>query len=442
MNKTLKDSLIIGFAIFAVFFGAGNLIFPPYIGLASGSHWGVAIIGLLFSGIILPLVSIIAVENMGGSLKSLTQPIAPWFFNAYMVIVMFMGIAMTIPRTAGVAFEVGFKGTFPNVPSYSVYIFLITYFALAYYFANDKNSVIDNVGKLLTPALLVSLIFIVIMAIVKPLGVPEDTGINSPFANAFITGYQTGDIMTGLLCGFIFIGAIKAKGYTDPKSTNRVTLIAVSVAALGLFIVYGGLLYLGATGTTYFPKNPDQTTLLVGLVRKLVGNGGIAVLSIGVALACLTTTIGLITAAADFVSGLTGNKISFKMCVGILSVIGAIMASVGVKAIIGFAYPIFMLLYPATIIMTLLGIFNKFVPNDGAWKGAVTMAVLIGMYDSFGALNIIGAINVQAPALDNLIKLIPLSGTGLTWMVPSIGGFIGGALIRHLMNKSEKNVYS
>ena len=436
MSKTLKDSMIIGFAIFAVFFGAGNLIFPPYIGLASGSHWGIAVIGLALSGILLPLISIIAVQNMGGSLQALTRPIAPWFFNVYMLIVLLMGISMTIPRTAGVAFEVGFKGIFPNAPPYSVYLFLIAYFAVTYCFANDRKSVIDNIGKLLTPVLLVSLIFIIIMAIVKPLGVPAGPGTSSPFANAFITGYQTGDILTGLRCGVIFIEAIKGKGYADPKSTNRVTLISVSIAALGLCIVYGGLLYLGATGAAFFPQDTDQTDLLVGLVRKLIGSGGIAVLSIGVSLACLTTTIGLITAAADFLSGLSGNKISFKMCVGILSTIGIFVASIGVKAIIGYAYPIFMLLYPTTIIMTLLGVFNKFVPNEGAWKGAITMTVLIGLYDCFDALNIIGAINVQTPVLDSLIDLIPLSGTGLTWIVPAVAGFAGGALIKHLMNKA------
>ncbi|MBU3145136.1 branched-chain amino acid transport system II carrier protein [Clostridium sp. CF012] len=434
MSKTLKDSLVVGFAVFAIFFGAGNLIFPPFIGYMSGSSWGVATIGLLLTGILLPVVSVIAVGNCGGTFQGLTRPISPWFYKVYMLFVMGLGAFISVPRTGGVAFETGLKGVFPNLPSYSVYIFLIIYFAINFYFANDKSNVIDKVGKILTPILLLILVFIVIMAFATPIGVPVDTGIKNPFTNAFTTAYQTGDILTGLLCAVIFIEAIKAKGYTDQKSISKITFNAVAIAFIGLLIVYGGLLYLGATGNSYFPKDVDQTALLVGLVRRLLGNSGVAALSIAVILACLTTSVGITATIADFISGLTKNKISFKMCVGIVSVIGVIMASGGVKAIINYAFPIFMLAYPVSIVITLLGLFKRFVPNDGAWKGAALMSVIVGVYDSFGALNIIGAIHVKTIALDNLVKFIPLSSQGFTWLVPSILGFIVGALI---MKKSK-----
>jgi len=170
-NKNrFRDAMVVGFAMFAIYFGAGNLIFPPFIGFETGTNWAAGLVGLVLTGIALPILAVAAVANAGGTFKDLTRPINPWFYQGYNVLVMIgVGMLITIPRTAAVAYETGFSVILPMVdPGLLKPIAIIAFFALTYYFANDKSQVIDKVGKVLTPVLLVILVGIVILAIVNP----------------------------------------------------------------------------------------------------------------------------------------------------------------------------------------------------------------------------------------------------------------------------------
>lgn len=308
MNKKLKDSLIVGFALFAIFFGAGNLIFPPSIGFETGPGWKSAILGLTATGIILPILSVIAVANSGGTFEELTRPISPWFYKIYNSIIMLgVGLFITIPRTAATAYETDIRSIFPQIP---VFLVILAYFGLTYYFANDKSNVIDKIGKVLTPALVLILTIIVFKGFISPIGIPIDKGVTNSFSYAFIEAYQMGDLLTGLLCASIFISAIRQKGYDDKKTGMQMIINASIVSFIGLFVIYSGLLFIGATGNSLFDKDIGMTTLLVELVRKSLGNVGVVGLSISVVLASLTTAIGLVALSADFLSNITKNRLS------------------------------------------------------------------------------------------------------------------------------------
>jgi LIVCS family branched-chain amino acid:cation transporter len=198
-RKMLRDALVVGFAMFAIYFGAGNLIFPPFIGFETGTHWVSGLIGLVMTGIALPILAVAAVANAGGTFKDLTRPITPWFHQVYNILVMIgVGMLITIPRTAAVAYETGFSVILPTVGQGLLKpLAIIGFFALTYYFANDRSKVIDKVGKVLTPVLLIILVGIVILAIVNPLGSPVATELANPFYFAFTQAYQTGDVLTG-----------------------------------------------------------------------------------------------------------------------------------------------------------------------------------------------------------------------------------------------------
>lgn len=420
MNRRLTDSLIVGFALFAVFFGAGNLIFPPSIGFQTGTSWGSAILGLTATGIILPILAVIAVGNSGGTFEELTKPISPWFYKVYNSIIMLgVGLFITIPRTAATAYEMGVRSMFPQIPSFIV---ILVYFGLTYYFANDKSNVIDKVGKILTPALILILTLIVFKGFINPIGVPKNTGLSKPFSNAFIQGYQTGDLLTGLLCASIFISAIHGKGYKDEKSSMEMLINASIVSFIGLFIIYSGLLFIGATGNSFFNKDVQMTTLLIELVRKLLGNVGVAGLSISVVLASLTTAIGLIASAGDFLSNLTKNKLSYRNSVLLYCVVGVGVALMGVEKIVAFAGPVFLAIYPLSIVLVALGLFRKYIPNDGAYKGAAIFTVIVSLLDTAHVMG------VKSSLIESIITRIPFSSSGFTWILPSIIGFIAGAM--------------
>lgn len=440
MSKTIKDSLVVGFAVFAVFFGAGNMIFPPGIGLDSGARWIPAVVGLALAGIAIPILSILSTANMGGTFSDISRPVGVWFEKMYMVCGLFIVPFITAPRTGGVAFETGFKGIVPgDLPTWVTYAFLIVYFGLTYYFANDRSKIVDYIGKFLTPVLLIILLFIVVMAFVRPIGVPTGNGhVDNTFSNAFIYAYQLGDLLTGLVVASIYIGGIKEKGYTENKDVMKIMFNAAVVAFVGLFIIYGGLLYLGACSEGMFPAKIDDTALLVGIVRRLLGNGGMVALGVAVILACITTSIGLVAIAGDFLEKLTRGKLKFRWATLIVCIICVIQAGGGVNKIIQWSAPVFLFMYPIAIVLTILGLLKVLIPNNGVWKGAVIMAMVMGLYDAFNSMRSEGMLHIQTNALDHFIAAIPFSSAGFTWIVPCIvGGIIGGIIALFVKNKNH-----
>ena len=421
MKKSTRDSLVFGFALFAIFFGAGNLIFPPSIGLASGENWMVAMAGFFLTGIILPILGIIAVLNSEGKFEVLTNPISPWFYKFFNVLVMVgIGMTITIPRTAATTHELGIHALFPQVPAIAT---ILVFFGLNFYFAMDKSNFIDKVGKILTPALVVVLVFIVIKGTFAPIAAPIETGLKNPFSFSFIGGYQTGDLLTGLLCASIFFASIAGKGYTESADLRKITLNGTVIAGIGLLVVYGGLLYLGATGSGLFPKDIDSTALLITLVDKLLGTYGTIALAVCVALACLTTAIGLTAASADFLSNLTNNKISYRNFVVIICLAGVGVASLGVEKIINYALPLFIGIYPVSIVLVFLGVFRKWIPNAGAYKGAVVVTFIISIIETLAMTG------VKLGPVNEFIASIPFSSSGFSWLLPSVIGFMTGAVI-------------
>lgn len=251
--------------------------------------------------------------------------------------------------------------------------FLLVFFGVSYYFAMNKSSVIDRIGKYLTPILLVTLLVIIILAIFRPLssvtGGSMETG-GEAFLNGFLTGYNTGDVGTGIICAGIFIGAFREKGYTGKKEYRLMMLGIILIGFLLLFVVYGGLAYLGAQGTEWYETDVDTTYLLTDLVRRLAGYGGSVVLSLAVIFACLTTAVGMIATTGGWVEEWSKGKIPYKLAALIITVAIFLVSSTGVSNVLAISGPIFTILFPMSVVMTFLGLFKKYVPNDGAWKGA------------------------------------------------------------------------
>ncbi len=427
-HRVIRDSVIVGLAMFAVFFGAGNLIFPPQIGFHAGRGWDAALLGLLITGMLLPVLSVVALGLRGGTVERLCAPIAPWFGSALLGVTM-LGLAwlIAVPRTASVAFETGFRTLAPALdPGVGIWLFVPLFFVVSTYFALDRSRVIDRIGRVLTPLLLGLLGIIVIWSIVAPLGVPADTGAAAPFRLGLLTGYQTGDVFGGIMFGIIFIEAFRDRGYTPgPRYTAALWGMAL-VTFLGLFFVYGGLEYLGATGSGVLGSDVPQAGLLTALVGKLAGGIGANTLAVAVLLACLTTAVGATAVLGEYIQKWTRGRVSYRAGVLAVSLTSLVQAFGGVDYIVALAEPIFLLLYPVGIAIVILGLLPRRWLNDGVWKGATLVAILMGVYDL--AASLAGKFGAALPAtLQAVHDAIPLASAGFAWLVPAmLGGLIGG----------------
>ena len=412
-----RDSIIVGLALFSTMFGAGNLIFPPQIGLADGTLWGWGALGIVLTGVVLPVLAFWGVNNVGTDVKCLMGHVHPKFYDYFYLGCILVGMGSTLPRNGATTHEMGVLSIFPNAPSW---LTMIIFFALVFFFGCDQGKVVDKLGKYLTPILLVLLAIVLVKGVFSPIGTPQVTEVSSPLTSSMLTGYLTGDLTVGLMCANIFIGGIVSKGHTNPLERKRSGLIVglTSIVALGL--IYIALTYIGACGGDFYDLSVPQTTLLSGLVGRILGNFGKVCLGLAVSLACLTTAISQITAVADFYETATHGKLSYKVLVMIVPIVTTIVASFGLDTIVSLTSPWFSFFYPITLVMTILGIFEKKIPNDGAFKGAVYFTVVYAILDlpheyGFGFL-------------DPVMNHIPLYALGFGWIVPAVVGFIVGLI--------------
>lgn len=430
-RKMMKDILITGFAMFAIFFGSGNLIFPPQIGLLAGEHVSWAIAGLALSGILFPMLAVAAVGNVGYGLQDMMKHVTRWWHYLYMGLGLLIISFGTIPRCGGVAFETGFEGIFGEQPMAVRLLFLLVFFGISYYFAMNKSNVIDRIGKYLTPILLITLLVIIFLAIFRPIGAIQGGSQASgteAFLSAFLTGYNTGDVGTGIICAGIFIAAFQAKGYTKKEQYKKMMLGIIVIGFLLLFVVYSGLAYLGAQGVGDYPADVDTTYLLIDLVRRLSGSAGSIVLSLAVIFACLTTAVGMIATSGQWVESWTKGKISYKWASLVITVAIFLVSSTGVSNVLAISGPIFTVIFPMSVVMMILGLCKKFVPNDGAWKGAVIVSAVMSVFDALNVAQASGLLPVDVSGIMNIIYMIPLARQGFAWVIPTIIGFIVGAV--------------
>ena len=417
-KKAIKDCLITGFAVFAIFFGAGNLIFPAAVGLAAGDQWPAAMLAMILCGVILPFLALVAVANTGNSWSDLCKPVGAWYDKGvFFVATIGMVVLSNLPRTAATTHEVAIASLFPSCP---IWVTSVVFFALVLFFAFDENNIIDRIGKYITPLMLVFLVIIVGKGLITPLGAPAPTGQEHVFKSAFIELYYTGDLFSGLFVSTIFLSDLARKGYDTPEKRKKMTVKAVWVAGIASVIVYSGLLLMGADSVGLFEQGIDRTTLLAEMVNRILGRFGTIALSASAALACLSTASGLVGISASFLENITKKKINYRTWVIMLSVFGAAMACTGVENIISVAAPVFMLLYPSGLAITVLGLFKKYILSDAAFKGAVIGAVLAGLMDCLDTLGV--------SAAGDLMSLLPLASLGFGWILPSVVGFVIGWL--------------
>lgn len=419
MKKNTKDAIVIGFALFSMFFGAGNLIFPGFLGNTLGSSFFTGMIGFIITGVGLPLLAIVACSKGDGSFESIATKIGPKFVIIFTTLLfMAIGPLLAVPRTAATTFEMSISPFFPKLPSI---IAIASYFIINLIFVLKRSSIVDTIGKFLTPALLILLIVLIVKGVFMPIGELTSTNVQNVFSSSLIEGYQTMDAIAALLFAAIITTSLKEKGYKK-KDMSSMILKSGLVAAIGLAFVYGGLMYIGAQTTTIASSDLGKTGLLLFISENILGSAGPVVIGLAMGLACLSTSIGLITAGADFFEKVSKGKLTYKFNSIVISVISFLVALLGVDKIIAFSSPILNLLYPVSITIIVTTLLSKWLTN--------VKAIRLGVYTS-----LIFSLLLLIPGLN--LSFLPLSSIGFGWVVPTVLAIIIGYII--FKDKSAKN---
>ena len=410
-----KDYLILGFALFSMFFGAGNLIFPPTLGLIAGKSWFGALAGFLTTGVGLVFLAIYALTKTEGSAFKFGEKVSGKFsfvFNS--LIILAIGPLLAMPRTGAVTYEMAIQ---PFMPNFNPWIFQAIYFGLTIYLAIKPSKMMDRLGEILTPIILGTVALIIGVGLFKSFGhVDTSVAINNSYFRGFQEGYQTMDAIGAIIMGVVAIDAIRARG-VKKEEEGKTVLITAGIAGVLLALIYGGLMFLGAkSGSVYAGQEIGRTALLSGLATLTLGTAGKVVLGLLVASACLTTSVGLAATAANFFSKHT--KIKYGTVVIVSSVISLFIANFGVDKIIKISVPLLVIMYPIAMVLIVLNSFSEKFKIRGTYIGGAIGAGAIGLIE---ALNFLG---VKMDAVNKIYSLIPLSKAGFAFIVPAILGAI------------------
>lgn len=421
MKQLGINSVIVGFALFSMFFGAGNIIFPPYVGLAGGPEWFGAYLCYYMADVGLALVAIFAmlradcIDKPEGIMTRLGKVPSRVMMGA---VVICLGPLLAVPRTCATTFSMAVVPLAGSEALWLQVMFTVIYFAATYAFSIKESALVDIVGRYLTPLLVAGLLLLITMGALNPIGPISDTPkIDNVVWMGISSGYQTLDVLAALVFGLIVVNALKAKGYTSTKMKFISVGLASLIAGLFLLIVYGGLCHLGATVSTMYPENIDKGALVVNISRHIFGSTGAGILSVVVGLACLTTAVALTGATGTFFHAVSGGKWSYKVVVTMVCVFSAVVANVGLNNIISLAAPILTFIYPGALVVVVLSLFDAQIKNDNIFRFAAAGALAVSFCEVMGW---------YFPETFAFIKTLPFQGPGFGWVVPAtICGLIG-----------------
>lgn len=421
MNKT-KEILVTGFALFSMFFGAGNLILPPFLGFHAGETWFLVTLGFVITAVFIPILGIIAHAKLQGTMYDFGKKVSPIFSLLYCLIVYVICIVLPAPRTASVTHELAIAPFFDT----SALLTSTIYFVLVFLFVMNRAKILNVLGKYLTPLIILILLIIIGVGMFSAPEISKASIMKTPLVDGILEGYQTFDAIGAIVVGAVLVISLNIKGYNSVESKKELIKKSGLLAGLGLFIIYSGLIIIGALFNSSFPEDATRIDVLNGLSTLTLGNTGAAFLSVLIALACFTTAVGIITGTADYFKGLFNNsQLAYTVTAIISCMLGVLMGQFNVGYIIDIALPALMFIYPITIVLILLNVAPDRFAKPLVFKVVVLATFLFSIPDFLKFL-------MPLEKLQGIIDVIPLANYSLGWVLPALVTFV---IINGFLNK-------
>lgn len=429
---TRKDIIVLGMMIFALFLGAGNIIFPPMEGFTAGSHWATASLGFVLTGVLMPFITLVVVAVLGRG-EELTRELPKWaevIFLATLYLVI--GSLFAMPRVTNVAYEMAWVPLDLTADSTSThFIFSLIFNIIGMLFMLRPNTIISTVGKFMTPALLVLLVVVAVTVIISPLSEIVEPikgyATNPALTTGLISGYQTMDVLAAIAFGGIVARALAVRNVSSAQKVMKYTISAGFISVLLLAALYFSLFYLGATSAQVAEGATNGGQIFSRYVTALFGAGGTWIMSGIIILANLTTLVGVTSACADYFSKFH-VRLSYPFWVVVFTILTTTVAQTGLTELLRITIPALLLIYPVAIMLVFLQIIRNKLPNI-QFSYYLTIALTV----CFSACDSLKNVDLLPKAVENLLSYLPLYSEGMAWLIPA---FVALALSLLLGRKS------
>ena len=438
---SFREYVYVASMLFGMFFGAGNLIFPVYMGQVAGWNVWPAIVGFLVTGVGLPLLGVAALGiSRSSGLFELSRRVGrpyAYFFTC--------ALYLTIgPFFATTSFTVGLEQILPHSDRSWLYLLLFSalFFAATLYFSLRPGKILTYVGKVLTPGFLAFLAVLILVTLLNPTTSisavePQGAYAAQPFFTGFLEGYNTMDALASLAFGIVVVQVIRDLGVEQPEAIAMTTVRSGVFSCVLMGIIYLLVTIMGVQSRGALEAAPNGGAALAQIAQHYLGRVGLLVLAATVTLACLKTAVGLTTSCAETFAGMFPKSLSYRGWVLLFCGASFLFANVGLTAIITYAVPVLMFLYPLAIMLILLSLLGRFFDYDRAvYRWVIGLTLPVALYDFLAALPE-GAWN--ALRLDGLqavvLNYVPFAGLGLGWICPALLGLVIGLIFRAVRRK-------
>jgi branched-chain amino acid transport system II carrier protein len=433
-----KELLMIGLMVFSVFFGAGNLIFPPIIGKQAGTNVVTTMLFFSITAIIFPILGVVAVAKSNG-LRNLANRVDPIFSIIFTIATyLAIGPALAMPRAGTLPFEIAISPYIPaNVPKGLIlFIYTTVFFGVVYWLSLSPNKLLERISKITSPIFLVLILMLFVGTFLKPMGgymPPEPLYAKNMGLQGFLDGYLTLDALAGLNYGLVVVYVIKQKNVLEESKIAKIVISTGIFAGILLFVVYMMLAHVGASSISKFPNTSNGAEILADVMKYLYGNFGAVLLACMFTVACLNIGVGLTTSLSQYFHSMV-RRVPYKVWATIWVLWSYMLANLGLNKIMEYSVPVLLAIYPASLVLIVLALLDKYIKGSSTvYRFAIYPTVVISI------IHTLDKINIEIPLASSLVKKLPLQSADLGWLSAAGICFVIGFIISKVTEKNTVN---
>ena len=433
-----KELLMIGLMVFSVFFGAGNLIFPPIIGKQAGTNVVTTMLFFSITAIIFPILGVVAVAKSNG-LRNLANRVDPIFSIIFTIATyLAIGPALAMPRAGTLPFEIAISPYIPANVSKGLILFIYTtvFFGVVYWLSLSPNKLLERISKITSPIFLVLILMLFVGTFLKPMGgymPPEPLYAKNMGLQGFLDGYLTLDALAGLNYGLVVVYVIKQKNVLEESKIAKIVISTGIFAGILLFVVYMMLAHVGASSISKFPNTSNGAEILADVMKYLYGNFGAVLLACMFTVACLNIGVGLTTSLSQYFHSMV-KRVPYKVWATIWVIWSYMLANLGLNKIMEYSVPVLLAIYPASLVLIVLALIDKYIKGSSTvYRFAIYPTVVISI------IHTLDKINIEIPLASSLVKKLPLQSADLGWLSAAGICFVIGFIISKVTEKNTVN---